>query len=590
MKELTPRLNSLISLLPDSPGVYLMKDDEGKIIYIGKAKSLKKRVSQYFLRPQSGKVKAMVDRVEEFSTILVKSDKEAFILEMNLIQTHHPRYNIMLMDDSHYPYIALKKHSDPYLKIARSSKDHSFFYFGPFPNSGYCYRVIDLLNKLYPLRKCKTMPSKSCLYASMGLCLAPCVNKIDPSVLESVYEQIKSLFSLGNDEVEKKLKEKIEEASGKMDFERALEYKKALDSLRYVKDKQAVEVSADKKDRDVVSYCARDGYFCLSLLSYRNGMLLGKNSYVVESFFDPEEQSLSLLELYYSTHEPPKELVSRIKGLEELEEELPLKVIIPKEGRFLDMLSLAELNAKSALDAHFSSSRLEQDKAALLDELAKIIGLKQTPLRIELFDNSHLQGSSAVGAMVCFINGEPSKKNYRKFRLSEEDAGDDYHSMKEVVSRRYRRLKEENSSFPDLILADGGLTQVHASLEGLDEAGVNVPVYGLYKNDKHQTEGLIDKDGKKYPLDKKSSLFFLLMRMQDEVHRFALSYHKQVRGKDMTRSLFDGIQGLGPKRIELLHAHYPSIDSLLSSSVAELSQLIPLPSAEALYKKLHEGE
>jgi excinuclease ABC subunit C len=226
----------------------------------------------------------------------------------------------------------------------------------------------------------------------------------------------------------------------------------------------------------------------------------------------------------------------------------------------------------------------------LLDELAKIIGLKQTPLRIELFDNSHLQGSSAVGAMVCFINGEPSKKNYRKFRLSEEDAGDDYHSMKEVVSRRYRRLKEENSSFPDLILADGGLTQVHASLEGLDEAGVNVPVYGLYKNDKHQTEGLIDKDGKKYPLDKKSSLFFLLMRMQDEVHRFALSYHKQVRGKDMTRSLFDGIQGLGPKRIELLHAHYPSIDSLLSSSVAELSQLIPLPSAEALYKKLHEGE
>ena len=590
MKELTPRLDSLISLLPDSPGVYLMKDGEGKIIYIGKAKSLKKRVSQYFLRPQSGKVKAMVDRVEEFSTILVKSDKEAFILEMNLIQTHHPRYNIMLMDDSHYPYIALKKHGDPYLKIARSSKDPSFFYFGPFPNSGYCYRVIDLLNKLYPLRKCKAMPSKSCLYASMGLCLAPCVNKIDASLLESLYEQIKSFFSLGNDEVEKRLKEKIEEASEKMDYERALEYKKALDSLRYVKDKQAVEISADKKDRDVVSYCARDGYLCLSLLSYRNGMLLGKNSYVVESFSTPEEQSISLLELYYSTREPPKELVSRIKGLEELEEELPLKVIAPKEGRLLDMLSLAELNAKSALDAHFCSSRLEEDKAALLDELARILGLKGAPLRIELFDNSHLQGSSAVGAMVCFINGEPSKKNYRKFRLSEEDAGDDYHSMKEVVGRRYKRLKEENSSFPDLILTDGGLTQVHASLEGLDEAGVQVPVYGLYKNDKHQTEGLIDKDGKKYPLDKKSSLFFLLMRMQDEVHRFAISYHKQVRGKNMTKSLFDGIEGLGPKRIELLHAHYPSIDSLLSSSVTELGQLIPLSSAEALYKKLHDGE
>ncbi len=587
MKELSERLTRLIALLPDKPGVYQMKDEKGKIIYIGKAKNLKKRVSQYFLRPQVGKVKAMVERVDSFDIILVKSDKEAFILEMNLIQTHHPRYNIMLMDDSHYPYIALKKHGDPYLKIARSSKDPHYFYFGPFPNSGYCYKVIDLLNKLYPLRKCKSLPKKSCLYAQMGRCLAPCVNQIEESKMEEMYSSIKSFFASDSSNAEKEIKAKMEEASERLDFERAQEYKEALDSLRYVKDRQAVELTLDKVSRDVVAYAEREGYLCLSLLTYRNGMLLGKKEFVVSSFLSPSEQISSLLEQYYSTHEQPKELVTRLEGLVDLEEEFPFKVNLPKEGRLVDMLSLAELNARQGLDEHFSSARLEEDKLALLEELGKLLGLEETPLRIELFDNSHLQGSNAVGAMVCFVNGSPNKKMYRKFHLEKEDAGDDYHSMAEVVYRRYRRLKEEGSSYPDLILTDGGLSQVKASLEGLKEAGVDLPVYGLYKNDKHQTEGLIDKEGKTYPLERKSPLFFLLMRMQDEVHRFAISFHKQVRSKAMTESLFSSIPGLGEKRIELLQAHYPSIDALLGASILELSQIIPRQSAEALYQKLH---
>ena len=587
MRELSERLSRLIALLPDKPGVYQMKDERDKIIYIGKAKNLKKRVSQYFLRPQIGKVKAMVDHVSYFDIIVVSSDKEAFILEMNLIQTHHPRYNIMLMDDSHYPYIALKKHGDPYLRVARSSKDSHYFYFGPFPNSGYCYKVIELLNKLYPLRKCKNLPKKSCLYAQMGRCLAPCVNKVEESKLEEMYEAIKAFFNADSSLVEKELKEKMEKASENLDFERAQEYKEALDSLRYVKDRQSVELTLDKSSRDVIAYAEREGYLCLSLLTYRNGMLLGKKEFVVPSFLSPEEQILSLLEQYYSSHEQPKELVSRLEGIKELEEEFPIRVNLPKEGRLVDMLSLAELNARQGLDAHFSSSRLEDDKLALLEELGSLLELEETPLRIELFDNSHLQGSNAVGAMVCFINGSPNKKMYRKFHLEQQDAGDDYHSMAEVVYRRYSRLKEEGSSYPDLILTDGGLTQVRASLEGLEKAGVGIPVYGLYKNDKHQTEGLIDKNGKTYPLERKSPLFFLLMRMQDEVHRFAISFHKQERSKSMTSSLFSGIPGLGEKRIELLHAHYPSIDSLLGASVLELSQIIPKSSAEALYAKLH---
>ncbi len=590
MKPLTEKLTRLIALLPNKPGVYQMKDGDGKIIYIGKAKNLKKRVSQYFLRPQIGKVKAMVDHVDSFDIIVLRTDREAFILECNLIQTHHPRYNIMLMDDSHYPYIALKKKGDPHLKIARSDKDKAYFHFGPFPNSGYCYSTINLLNRIYPTRKCRNIPSKPCLYYSMGQCLAPCINKIPEEKLNELYSSIKSFLLGDGKEEEEKLRQKMEEASSNLEFEKASDYKKTLDSLRYVKSKQAVEMTGDKTPRDVFAYAERDGYRSLAILTYRNGMLLGKSVHVVPSFLEAPSQISDLIEQYYLAHPLPKEiLVGLLEAKERIESEFDgAKVIVPKEGRLLDALNLAELNARQGLDAHFYSARLEEDKLALLEELQTLLGLKETPLRIELFDNSHLQGSSPVGAMVCYLNGAPCKKMYRKFHLKEENAGDDYHSMVEVVSRRYGRLNQEGAELPDLILTDGGLPQVHASLEGLSIAGVDIPVFGLYKNGKHQTKGLIDRDGKTYPIDQKSPLFFLLMRMQDEVHRFAISFHKQQRAKGMTASIFDGINGIGPKRVELLQSHYPSIDALLSASKEELSQIIPKESADALFSKLHQ--
>ena len=590
MKQLSEKLTRLIALLPDKPGVYQMKDEEGKIIYIGKAKNLKKRVSQYFLRPQSGKVKAMVDRVDSFDIIVLRTDREAFILESNLIQAHHPRYNIMLMDDSHYPYIALKKKGDPHLKIARNDKDKAYFHFGPFPNSGYCYSTIDLLNRIYPTRKCRNIPSKPCLYYSMGQCLAPCINKIPEEELNGLYSSIKSFLLGDGKEEEEKLREKMEEASSNLEFEKASDYKKTLDSLRYVKSKQAVEMTGDKTPRDVFAYAERDGYRSLAILTYRNGMLLGKSVHVVPSFLEATTQISDLIEQYYLSHSLPKEiLVGLGETKERIESEFDgAKVLLPKEGRLLDALNLAELNARQGLDAHFYSARLEEDKLVLLEQLQSLLRLKETPLRIELFDNSHLQGSSPVGAMVCYLNGAPCKKMYRKFHLKEENAGDDYHSMVEVVSRRYGRLKQEGGELPDLILTDGGLPQVHASLEGLLAAGVDIPVFGLYKNGKHQTEGLIDKEGKTYPIDQKSPLFFLLMRMQDEVHRFAISFHKQQRSKGMMTSMFDGVAGIGPKRVELLQSHYPSIDALLSASKEELSQILPKESAEALFAKLHQ--
>ncbi len=581
----TPLLDNLISLLPDKPGVYLMKDEQDKIIYIGKAKSLKKRVSQYFLRPQSGKVQAMVSHVHHFDTILVHSDKEAFILEMNLIQTHYPRYNIMLMDDSHYPYIALKKGNDPFLKIARSSKDPKYYYFGPFPSASSAYQTIDLLNKIYPTRKCKTLQKKPCLYYSLGQCLAPCINELSKEQTEGIYEDIKRFLHGDIAEAEKQLKQKMEAAADALEFERAGEYKKALDSLRYTVDKQSVELTGDKVARDVFAFAEREGYRSLSILTYRRGLLLGKNVHVVPSFGEVSEQVESLIEQYYSSHELPKEVVIRLPlDLESIFD--GLKVVYPKEGRLLEMVHLAELNASQGLDAHFLSAKLEDDQLALLEELSALLHTP-LPLRIELFDNSHLQGSSPVSAMVCYINGMPCKKMYRKYHLLEEDAGDDYHSMVEVVTRRYRRLKEEGQSFPDLILTDGGLPQVHATLEGLSAVDVSIPVFGLFKNDKHQTEGLIDKDGQVYPLDSHSPLFFLLMRMQDEVHRFAISFHKQMRSSSMLKGILDDIPGVGAKRKEALERAYPSLDSLKKASVEELSQILPSQAAEQLHARLH---
>ena len=587
---MTKKLEGLISALPHSPGVYLMKDEDDNIIYIGKAKNLYKRVSQYFLRPQSGKVAAMVSHVDHFETILLHSEKEAFILEMNLIQTHYPRYNIMLMDDSHYPYIALKK-GDAYLKIARNTNDKNYYYFGPFPSSSAASTTIDLLNSLYPTRKCKNLGKKACLYASMGNCLAPCEGKLDQREVEALHEKIKAFLRGDASEVLAKLKDDMEEASAKLDFERALEKKKQIDAIHHIQDNQRVELLGEHRDYDVFAYASRDGYFCLALLTYRNGMMLGKKNFVVPSFGEESAQAIDLIEQYYASRPLPSLIVGRIEGLEEeLSSLFPeVKVGVPKEGRMLDLLVLAGMNAASSLDASFMSSTLDQDKAKLLDELGTLLGIK-TPYRIELFDNSHLQGSDAVGAMVCFVNGEKAKKMYRKFKLSEEDAGDDYHSMVEVVARRYGRLKEEGSAFPDLLLTDGGIAQVHAALEGLGKVDVSLPVFGLYKNDKHQTEGLIDSEGKTYPIDRRSPLFFFLMRMQDEVHRYAISFHIQKRSKSMFRSLFDGIDGIGPKREETLRRVYPSNAALQNASLDELRQILPSDAASALYARLHESE
>ena len=582
---MTEKVKTCIANLKHLPGVYLMHDKNDNIIYVGKAKDLFKRVSQYFLRPQSGKVFKMVQNVDYFETIITANEKEALVLEMNLIQKHYPRYNVLLKDGTHYPYIALKKKGDPILLIKRNDKDKNYDYFGPFPNSGAAFQTISLLNKVFPIRKCQTLPTSTCLYYHLGQCLGPCVNKIDESVFESMREDIKSFMRGNNQKQKAEIKEKMLKASENLEFETANEYKKILDAIEHINIQQNVE-NSDKKDRDIFAFSSRQGYLSLAVLSYRKGLLLGKQVFTVEEFGDNEEQVADLILQYYQKYPTPSEVVINNKVvIDLLNDLLDSSVISVTKGKVHELVINAKENADNALDEYFLSARLDANKLEMLEELGNIIDIP-TPLHIELFDNSHIQGAFPVGAMVAFVNGEPAKKLYRRFLINHEEARDDLASMREVIYRHYKRLVDEEKKLPDLLLVDGGLNQINAAALALLDAGANVPLFGLYKNDKHQTSGLIDGSGKTYELNNKN-LFFMLTRMQDEVHRFAINFHKEKRNKGMKVSILDDIPGLGEKRKEMLLRAHQDLNALKNASIEEFSQILPPDVARALYNKLH---
>lgn len=582
------KVKALITNLKHLPGVYLMHNAKDEIIYIGKAKDLYNRVSQYFLRPQTGKVAKMVFDVDYFETIITKTEKEALILEMNLIQTHYPKYNILLKDDSHYPYIALHKKGDPFLTIKRNNKDRNYDYFGPFPSGKSARGTIELLNKIFPLRKCSPLKKEPCLYYHLGQCLAPCIKPVDSDVYETIVEQIKRFFKGDSATIKREYEKKMFDASSEQKYELAAEYKKIVDYIEHISAAQNVE-SNDHKDYDVFAYATRDNYLALSVIVYRDGMVLGKNSFVVERFDELGEQVQDLILQYYQKHTTPVEIVINDENvIALLNDYLDSRIESVTRGHRFELVSMALENAQNALDEYYLSPRIDENKIALLEELGHILNI-DTPLRIELFDNSHLQGSNPVGAVVTFINGEPVKSLYRKYHIEWSEGKDDLKSIKEVVWRRYKRMKEENKSFPSLILLDGGLNQINAANEALNDLEVNIPIYGLYKNDKHQTEGIIDEYGQKYKIENKS-LFFMLTRMQDEVHRFAISFHRSLRDKSFKNSILDGVKGLGEKRKEIILRNYQDIKTLKNASVEELKQFLPVDVALSLYQSLHNDD
>lgn len=582
-------LQAKIDLLKDVPGVYIMKNSEGTIIYVGKAKSLIKRVKQYFYRPQIGKVMRMVREITDFDTIQINSEKEALLLELNLIQKHYPKYNILLKDGKTYPYIALSKEKEPRLKIVYKPNDKSCYYFGPYTTSGYAYKVIDLLNKIFPIRKCNKIPSSPCLYYHLEQCLGPCIHKNLGNEYKKMVNDIR-LFMNGedNNKIKNNLILKMKEAASELNFEKADEYKKIVSAIEHIQEKQSISLN-NSIDVDVIATSSREGYFSLSIITYRNGQLLGKNVFVNEKDGeDNDEQVISLIYQYYQKHPLPKQIIIGLNSIKSsLEEALQVKVILPQKGIKKDLLLIALENAKNGLDEHFLTARLDDDNLLILEKLGSLLNIK-TPLHIELFDNSHLQGSEAIGAMVVFINGVKTPSMYRKYNISMSSGKDDLASMYEVIYRRYTRLKKENQKLPDLIIVDGGLNQINVAKKALIDAGVNIFVAGLQKDQHHSTSLLLTEDNE-YPLLNNDKLFLFLVRMQDEVHRFAISFHRKKRSKKLTNSFFDDIEGIGEKRKELLLKAYPSLNELKQASLEELQQIVPKKVAQIIKEKLNKN-
>jgi excinuclease ABC subunit C len=583
---MTTFIQQALKNLPQKPGVYIMKNNEDQVIYVGKAKDLSKRVSQYFLRPQAGKVQAMVMHIDHLETIITTTEKEALILEMNLIHRHYPRYNILLKEGGHYPYIALRKGPDPFLKIMRTNEDQRYKFFGPYPNAKSAYKIIDLLNKVFPLRKCNVLPKQACLYFHLGQCLAPCINKIEVDVYEGLSREIE-YFLKGN--TENKIKEfhaKMIEASDQLKFELAKEYKDTIDDIKHISDRQHVEIF-DKKDRDIFAFSQREGYVVLTVFTFKEGLLIGKKSFVVESFGELEDQIYELITQYYSKQFLPDQMVINSKTIVTRLNELYGDVaIVASAGKLFEVVKAVQENSVQALDDHFLTARLDDDALALLDQLGQLLSLP-APLHIEMFDNSHLQGSSPVGAMVTFINGEPVKKLYRRFNIEHVQGKDDLASMREIVFRRYKRLKDEGGAFPNLIIVDGGKEQLKAGYDVLTELGLSIPIVGLFKNEKHATKGMLTIEGEALDLTKNPALFFFLVRMQDEVHRFAIAFHREQRRKKMTRSILDDVKGLGGVRKEMLQKAFATIDDLRKATLEELLQYLPEDVAQKLFEKLH---
>ena len=575
-----------LSLLPLLPGCYLMKDKSGNVIYVGKAKKLKNRVSSYFVGAHNYKTTKLVHEIVDFDYIVTDSEKEALLLEINLIKDYSPKYNISFMDNKYYPYIQLTKEEHPRLKIVRNAQDKKHRHFGPFPDGTAARETFKLLNRLYPLRKCNHIPKKTCLYYSLNQCLAPCIQTVDEETYKQITSSITKFIQGDTKQIIKELQEKMYSASELQNYELAKECRDLISHIQHVTSKQHVQFN-DLVDRDIVGYYYDKGYLCLQLFFMRNGKLLARDLNLVPLQDDFQEQIISFLVLFYQENTEPKELlVPKELDVSLLQEIIKCKIIKPQKGNKANLVAMANENAKEQLEKKFLLiQKNEASTIGAIKQLGSLLNI-DLPRRIELFDNSNIQGSYAVAGMVCFKDGVPSKKDYRKFKIKTVEGPDDYASMKEVIYRRYYRVLMEGLEKPDLIIVDGGKGQIKVAKEVIDSLNLNIMVCGLAKDDKHSTSMLLDSEGNEVAIDKKSELFFLLVRMQDEVHRYAISFHKNVRSKSLFQSILDNVEGIGPKRKKLLLKEFGSVKQLKEASLEQLEKVLPKEVAANLFNVL----
>nr|WP_242595881.1 excinuclease ABC subunit UvrC [Enterococcus sp. MJM12] len=578
------RIKNKLALLPDQPGCYLMKDKNGTIIYVGKAKILKNRVRSYFTGSHDTKTERLVSEIEDFEYIVTESNIEALLLEINLIKKNDPKYNIMLKDDKTYPFIKITNEAYPRLLITRKVLKDKALYFGPYPDVGAANETKKLLDRLFPLRKCKVLPKEVCLYYHMGQCLAPCVFDVPTKVYEEMVAEIKRFLSGGHTEIRANIATEMEEAAANLEFEKAAELRDQIKAIDTVMTKQKM-TQTDFMDRDVFGYAIDKGWMCVQVFFVRQGKLIERDVSIFPFYNDAQDDFLTYVGQFYQENEhfiPKEVLIPDDIDLASVEALLQTKVLQPKRGEKKKLVALANKNAGVALKEKFDLiERKEERTIGAIESLGNAMQIP-TPVRIEAFDNSNIMGTNAVSAMVVFIDGKPAKNEYRKYKIKTVTGPDDYASMREVIYRRYARVLKENLPFPDLIIIDGGKGQVDAAREVLDnQLGLDIPIAGLAKNDKHKTsEMLFGQDLEVVPLARNSPEFFLLQRIQDEVHRFAITFHRQLRSKTSFASKLDDIAGLGPKRKKALLKEFKSLKNIQNASIDEI-RAIGIPEAVA---------
>ena len=566
-----------LELLPDKPGCYLMKNKDNVIIYVGKAKKLKRRVSSYFNRIHTGKTAKLVSEIVDFEYIVVETETESLILEINLIKKYDPKYNILLRDDKSYPYIELTNESVPRLNIVRhlGRKKNKDRLYGPYPNVTAARSVVNLLNRIYPLRKCNTYPKKPCLYYHIGQCLGYCVYKIEPEKIKQMEKEIIEFLKGNYDNVEEKLTKEMINYSNNLEYEKAKEIKELLDYIKITLTKQKIEV--DNVDRDVIGYFEFKGYLSIQIFFIRNGRIQGRVSKVLEIVDEIGEELTRFIATFYTKEVlVPKEiLVPNIVDNKLLEEYLNTHILVPQKGMKNKLIEMANENAKIKIEDDYELIKKDLDRTYNANqELMHILNMDKLD-RIELFDNAHLFGTYNVSGMVVFKDGNPSKNDYRKYKIS-VDKNDDYGTMREVIYRRYFRVLRDDLEKPDLIIVDGGIGQINVAREVLNSLNMNIKVVGLKKDNKHTTEALLANDPiEEISIDKKSNLFYYLERMQDEVHNFTISYHKQIRSKGAISSILDNIDGIGEVRKKELLKKYKTISKMKEASIEDLDTILP---------------
>ncbi|MDU5787652.1 excinuclease ABC subunit UvrC [Streptococcus parasanguinis] len=588
-------IKSKLELLPTSPGCYIHKDKNGTIIYVGKAKNLRNRVRSYFRGSHDTKTEALVSEIVDFEFIVTESNIEALLLEINLIKENKPKYNIMLKDDKSYPFIKITNERYPRLIITRQVKKDGGLYFGPYPDVGAANEIKRLLDRIFPFRKCTNPPSKVCFYYHLGQCMAHTVCHKDEAYFKGMAQEVSDFLKGQDDKIIDELKLKMNTAAQNMEFERAAEYRDLIQAIGTLRTKQRV-MAKDLQNRDVFGYYVDKGWMCVQVFFVRQGKLIERDVNLFPYYNDPDEDFLTYVGQFYQekSHLIPNEiLIPQDIDEEAVKALVDTKILKPQRGEKKQLVNLAIKNARVSLEQKFNLLEKSMEKTqGAIENLGKLLQIP-TPVRIESFDNSNIMGTSPVSAMVVFVNGKPSKKDYRKYKIKTVVGPDDYASMREVIRRRYSRVMRDGLTPPDLIVIDGGQGQVNIAKQVIqEELGLDIPIAGLQKNDKHQTHELLFGDPLQViELSRTSQEFFLLQRIQDEVHRFAITFHRQLRSKNSFSSQLDGIEGLGPKRKQLLMKHFKSLTKIKEATVDEIVTVgIPQAVAEAVQAKLHQGK